>query len=298
MKLPIFKLAVAVPLLLATACGGAVAPASVAPAAPSSAAPASQAAASPVASFGPQYVAPVPLQPAAQAGFTNFLYKAGAKPRIAYMPPATEFNYYMAIGEGIKAQAATLGADTFLLAPQSGSDINGQMGLLQDVITQKVDAIILSTHDEQAAAPLVKKAVDQGTAVIIVNSDIADFPAPVHAVVGYKQRKGTHMEGDYAIKLVAGKPQVVGLLEGQPGYHSTERVGGFVDAITGQPNFKIVASLPTNWNTDGGNAAAMDMLQAHPDVTMIFAANDYEILRRSGGESPGQDRHPELRQRR
>jgi ribose transport system substrate-binding protein len=184
----------------------------------------------------------------------------------------------MAIGEGIKSHAATLGAETFLLAPQSGADINGQMGMIQDVITQKVDAIILSTHDEQAAAPLVKRAVEQGTAVVIVNSDIADFPAAVHAVVGYKQRKGTNMLGDYAINLVAGKPQVVGILEGQPGYHSTERVGGFVDAITGQPNFKIVASLDGKWNTDGGNAAAMDMLQAHPDITMIFAANDYEIL--------------------
>ena len=37
-------------------------------------------------------------------------------------------------------------------------------------------AIILSTHDEAAAAPLVKQAVDKGIAVIIVNSDIADFP--------------------------------------------------------------------------------------------------------------------------
>jgi ribose transport system substrate-binding protein len=56
------------------------------------------------------------------------------------MPPATESNYYIAIGEGIK-----------------------------DVINQKVSAIIISTHDEHAAAPLVKQAVAQGIAVVIVN---------------------------------------------------------------------------------------------------------------------------------
>ena len=39
------------------------------------------------------------------------------------MPPATEFNYYMAIGAGIEALAATLGVETFMLAPQSGADI-------------------------------------------------------------------------------------------------------------------------------------------------------------------------------
>ena len=116
------------------------------------------------------------------------------------MPPATEFNYYIAIGEGIKAAAAEAGVEIFMLAPQSGADINGQMGMIQDVITQDVDAIILSTHDEAAAAPLVKQAVDEGIAVVIVNSDIANFPTPVHGVVGYSQRAGTHKIGEYLLE--------------------------------------------------------------------------------------------------
>src|SRR5437763_6321601 len=172
------------------------------------------------------YATPVALAAGSQAPCSNLHYKSGSKARIAYMPPATEFNYYIAIGEGVKARAKQLGASTFMQAPQSGNDINGQMGMIQDVISQSVDGIILSTHDEHAAAPLVKRAVDKGIAVIIVNSDIANFPTPVHAVVGYSQRNGTRKEGEYALKLAAGKPMKVGVLEGQPGYHSTERVGG------------------------------------------------------------------------
>ena len=116
------------------------------------------------------YAAPKPLKPEAQAPIKGFKGSKGA--RIAYMPPATEFNYYIAIGEGLKALAKQKGVDTFMLAPQSGADINGQMGMLQDVISQNVAAIVLSTHDEHAAAPLVKQAVDRGIAVVIVNSDI------------------------------------------------------------------------------------------------------------------------------
>jgi ribose transport system substrate-binding protein len=96
--------------------------------------------------FAVEYPAPKPLQEGAQAD-TAALENDG-QVRIAYMPPATEFNYYIAIGEGIKAAAAEVGAEVFMLAPQSGADINGQMGMIQDVITQDVDAIILSTHDE------------------------------------------------------------------------------------------------------------------------------------------------------
>jgi len=201
-------------------------------------------------------------------------FKPGNKPNVAYMPPATEFNYYMAIGEGVKAQAAQLGADTFMLAPQSGADIEGQMGMIQDVISKKVDAIILSTHDENAAAPLVKRAVDAGIAVIIVNSDIPNFPAPVHGVVGYSQRRGTYKMGMYVAGMFQGVAKV-GVLEGQPGYHSTERIGGYLDALKQFPGMQIVASLPTAWNVETGNKAMMDMLQAHPEIQVIVTANDY-----------------------
>ena len=222
------------------------------------------------------YAKPVPLEGGAQAGFDDVGEGSGSV-RVAYMPPATEFNYYIAIGEGIKDLAKERGIETFMLAPQSGADINGQMGMLQDVISQDVDAIILSTHDEFAAAPLVKRAVDKGIAVIIVNSDIRNFPTPVHGVVGYWQRKGTHKIGEYALELAAGEPLNVGIVEGQPGYHSTERVGGFLDAIEGS-NFNVVASLDGKWNVEGGNTAGMDLLQAHPEIQLIFAANDYMIM--------------------
>ena len=223
-----------------------------------------------------EYPAPQPLKEGAQAD-TSTLKNDGSI-SIAYMPPATEFNYYIAIGEGIKAEAANMGAEVFMLAPQSGSDINGQMGMIQDVITRKVDAIILSTHDEAAAAPLVKQAVDAGIAVIIVNSDIANFPTPVHGVVGYSQRKGTHKIGDYFLEKLGGKPAKVGIIEGLPGYHSTERVGGFRDAVEGKPGIEIKTSIPGGWNVEGGNTAGMDLLQANPDVDVLFAANDYMIM--------------------
>jgi ribose transport system substrate-binding protein len=65
------------------------------------------------------------------------------------------------------------------------------------------------------------------------------------------------------------------VLEGQPGYHSTERIGGFLDAFAEHPGMTIVASLPTAWNVETGNSAMMDLLQAHPEVDLVVAANDY-----------------------
>lgn len=223
--------------------------------------------------FAQSYPAPVPLMDGAQAPIVASEPKGDAY-RIAYMPAATEFNYYIAIGEGIKTIAAERGADVFMLAPQSGADINGQMGMIQDVLTQDVDAIIFSTHDEFAAAPLIQQAVDQGIVVMLINTDIPNFPTPIHGVIGYSQRKGTHAIADWAIENYGSEPLVVGIIEGQPGYHSTERVGGFLDGIEGNENFEVVVSIDGKWNVEGGNTAGMDILQSHPDLGMIFAAND------------------------
>ncbi|RJG46176.1 sugar ABC transporter substrate-binding protein [Mesorhizobium sp. DCY119] len=219
------------------------------------------------------YPAPVPLADGAQAKIESIV-KAEGPLRIAYMPPATEFAYYIAIGEGIKSVAAKKGVEVFMLAPQSGADINGQMGMIQDVLTQDVDAIIFGTHDEGAAAPLLKQAIDKGIAVVMINSDIPNFPTPIDGVIGYAQRKGTHKIADWATSKVGDAQVKVGIIEGQPGYHSTERVGGFKDGIDGKANLEIVSSIDGKWNVEGGNTAAMDMLQAHPEIGLIFAAND------------------------
>jgi len=270
--------------LILASCAPAAAP-TTAPAAPGATsapaqpqAPAEQ----PPAGAAPDYAAyeaaygamkPVALNAGSQAACENLAF-AGGTPNVAYMPPATEFNYYIAIGEGVKAEAASLGAETFMLAPQSGADIAGQMGMIQDVITQGVDAIILSTHDESAAAPLVERAVEAGIVVIIVNNDIPNFPSPVHGVVGYSQRRGTYKMGMYVAGMFGGEAKV-GVLEGQPGYHSTERIGGYLEALSQFPGMEIVASLPTSWNVETGNSAMMDLITAHPEINVIVTANDY-----------------------
>jgi ribose transport system substrate-binding protein len=38
---------------------------------------------------------------------------------------------------------------------------------------------------------------------------------------------------------------------------------------------KVVVSQPGGWNVPGGNKTALDMLQAHPEINLIFAANDF-----------------------
>ena len=219
----------------------------------------------------PTYPAPIPLAEGAAASLDKLSYDGGT-PTIAYLPMGTEFNYHLALYEGIKSVP---GAESFMLSPYSGSDQAGQLGMLQDVTSRPdVDAILLISFDEHSLAPLVQKAVDAGKAVIIINSDIPNYPSPVDGVVGVSQRVANKKLAQHAVQQSDGTPRQVGILNGEPSYLDTERSGGFIDGLAGT-NWTVKTQINGGWSVEKGNTAAMDLLQANPDVTVLYAANDY-----------------------
>jgi ribose transport system substrate-binding protein len=223
------------------------------------------------------YSTPTALADGAQATIDTLSYDGGDV-TIAYLPMGTEFNFHLALNEGIEditKASASDGLDSFMLSPYSGSDQAGQMGMLQDVSSRPdVDAIVLISFDEQALAPLVEEAVNNGKAVIIINSDISDYPTPIHGVIGVNQRAANHAIYDWAREQLGEDVRKVAVLEGEPGYLNDERSGGFKDGVaTG--NWEIVSSVNGGWSVEKGNTTAMDVLQANPDLEVLFAANDY-----------------------
>ncbi len=210
-----------------------------------------------------------------QASFSNKQHKKTPH-KIAYMPPATEFNYYLELWKGISAAASATKNEVFLLAPQKDNPTE-QIKMLSNVIQTDVSAIIFATHDEVATAPLIKQAIAKGIIVIIVNTDDINYPTPVHAIVGYKQRKSTYLLGQYALSLTQRKTINVGIIEGEKGYHSEQRVTGFTDAIKNS-QLQVIARANGHWSTEGGYAATLEMFRNHPDINLVFAANDFEII--------------------
>jgi len=195
---------------------------------------------------------------------------------VIYMPPGLEFPIYMAIGAGIEDRATELGFTFQTLAPTLGADVVGQLAMLQDAIFMNPDVIFLATHDEHGAAPLVEQAVAQGIMVIKVNSDIPSFPTPIHAVVGYGQRAAQRAVGEFLVEYLDGREVNLGMTMGLPGWHIDERNGGFLEGIAGADNINIVTEMVGNWNVEGGLAAATDMLQAHPEIDVMWGGNDNE----------------------
>src|SRR5688572_19310636 len=107
------------------------------------------------------YSTPQALATGTQARMPPVRVKKSAV-QIAFLPPASTLNLYQPVGAGIRAVAKSAGALVTELAPQDGTDTFAQAGMIQDAVSRGVDAIIITTHDEHAAAPVLKRAVGKG----------------------------------------------------------------------------------------------------------------------------------------
>ena len=71
----------------------------------------------------------------------------------------------------------------------------------------------------------------------------------------------------------------VAIIEGLPSDYTTQRMGGFVDRCAeAYPGIEVVATQPGDWVRETGMNAAMDMLQAHPEINVIYGLSDEMAL--------------------
>ncbi|WAM36167.1 sugar ABC transporter substrate-binding protein [Caldicellulosiruptor acetigenus] len=204
--------------------------------------------------------------------------KKATKGEIAFVPPGMVSPFYAGTISGAKPMAEKLGYKFTVLAPERESDFAGQVKIVEDLVTKKVKGIALCAINADAIAAAVRKANEAKIPVVVFNS-LTELPkCKVEAYVGYNQREGGKKVADYIAKVKKGKAKVA-IIEGLPGYHTREREGGFMDQIKKKyPGIKVVAVQPGDWEREKSMNAAMNMLQAHPDIEVFYGLSDEMAL--------------------
>lgn len=198
------------------------------------------------------------------------------RPRIGFFPAAA-YKYIMEVGQGLSYSAEKFGATTRMYIPDC-DDVNEQVKMLNSAMEDQLDVIVVNAHDEYAVAPVLKKLINLGKMVCLINRDDSLQTLDVHMVIGYRQREATRKLGEYVVQKMRGFSVRVGIIQGKTGYHSVERCGGFLDAIKNENNFEVLSIFNGNWSAQGGYEAGMQMLQSQPSINMIFCANDHEAV--------------------
>lgn len=185
-----------------------------------------------------------------------------------------------------------------LIVTDAGSSAAKQVSDVDNLIAQKVDLIVLPPREEKPLIPAVMKAKRAKIPLILVDRNVDQ--KVVRAGRDYLTFIGSDFvdqgrrAAKWLIEKTGGKATIIEL-EGTTGSSpANDRKRGFDELIKTQPGMKIVASQNGEFNRDKGRQVAETLLQAHPDVTAVYAHNDEMavgaiVALEAAGKKPGKD---------
>lgn len=182
-----------------------------------------------------------------------------------------------AIAKGAKAQAAKLGIKVIDL--DSKGDQATQANQVQDLIAQKVSAILLVPLSPGPAQALVDQAAAANIPIATVHGyagadrSVDDPYSKLKFVLDEDEQGAGATAGQMALKAVPQGGEVA-VITGAAGFvENTTRVTKFKDALSGG-KYQIVATQPGNWTKQDGQSACQNILAAHPKIALFYAISD------------------------
>jgi ribose transport system substrate-binding protein len=196
--------------------------------------------------------------------------------RVGWVGNYMTHEWYQNVQKGMKARAAELGIELEVL--DANLDMAKQVSYAEDLITRKVDVLVITPVQQEGAEPIVKKAKAEGIPLIIEASAVKGMTTMV-AICDYDcGYKGGVETGKYVKEKLGGKARImaIDLPMLRP---CILRVDGFYDGIrTIVPDAEIVHRLDGQGLKDHALQVATDALTADPDINVIYGCNDDSAL--------------------
>lgn len=178
--------------------------------------------------------------------------------------------FFATMEDGAKAYAAEHGGIEIVFGQgTSATDIEGQIALIESMVTQGVEGIAITPVDPTVASTL-DKAIAQGVKVVLMDNSIPGWEGRT-ALATTNNYEAGKTAGNY-LKTVLKDGDTLGILEGVPGVPALdERVNGMLEGLSGV-KVEIVGRGTTNCTEELGINVAEDILTANPGITAIYSA--------------------------
>ncbi|MHB0854993.1 MAG: autoinducer 2 ABC transporter substrate-binding protein [Rectinema subterraneum] len=208
---------------------------------------------------------------AAQTAASPTNVKPAEKMRIAFIPQLIGIPYFTAMEQGGNEAAAKFGGK-FLYVGATTASAPEQVRLMDNLISQGVDAISVSVLDSASINPMIAKAKAAGIAVYTSDSDSPDSERQVYVAQALDQDLGYTLIDRLAAQIdEKGK---IGIVSGESTATNLNTWIEFMKERVAKkyPNIKIV---DIRYTTGGSSADALqqaqDLMTRYPDIKGLIA---------------------------
>jgi ABC-type sugar transport system substrate-binding protein len=201
-------------------------------------------------------------------------YAQSAKPVIASIVFQGD-QFMKSLQQGIRQTAEAGGAE--VLEVNIDGDQTKESQAIDTYISRGVDAIVIAPLSVTNSAAALKKARDAGITVIALNGGLKDDTI-ANATFRTANEDLGKSTGQAAAKFIkeklGGKANIAVLaLDSLIAEQSKQRVDGFKNAVADGNEVNFVAQQDA-WLPERAVTVATDILTAHPEINVIYAANE------------------------
>lgn len=193
---------------------------------------------------------------------------------IGFAVSTTNNPFFVSMENGVKQEASKLGVK--VIVDNGNNDPSTQLNQVQDLIQQKVSAILLNPTDSQSLSSAVKAANAANIPVITLDRSVTS--GTVATFIASDSVKAGKMAADELIKALNGKGQVAELQGTMGTSAESDREKGFDQEIATATGITVVAKQTANFDRSTALNVMQNILQAHPNIKGVFAQNDEMAL--------------------
>ncbi len=220
---------------------------------------------------------------AAVVGACNRGSESAAGPTVALVVKTLNNAFFVEMEQGARAAADSLKLNLVVQAPEREIDVEKQMQIVENLIQRRVAALALVPNGSREIIPAIVKANRARIPVLVVDTRVdtaalRQASGSVATFIGSDNIDGGRLAGQFFATKLRGQGRIA-ILEGIPGHETGDsRLRGLKEALAKHPGITIVASQTANWERDQAFNVMQNILQAHPNVQGVFAANDVMAL--------------------
>jgi len=151
------------------------------------------------------------------------------------------------------------------------NDTLKQRAQVEEFVSQKVDLLLISPKEAQPLTEPVAKAMDAGIPVIVLDRRL--LGDKYTCFIGADNKKIGKAAGQWVVKTLGGKGNVVELMGLQTSTPGQDRHTGFLEGIA-DSNTKIIFSADMKWLEPEARMEMESALSRFDRIDLVFSHND------------------------
>jgi ribose transport system substrate-binding protein len=188
-----------------------------------------------------------------------------------------EAQFYQDMEAGMKSEAAKYGYTVVVV--DASRDNTKQQSQVEDFISKKVAAIVLTPYDSQAIGSAIVEANDANVPVFTADIANGSKQDKVVAHIASDNVQGGAQAAKLLCAALGSAGGSVAIIDEPEVTSVQDRVRGFKAGLAATcPSVKVVADIDGGGERAKANSSMEDILQSHKDLRGVFGINDDSAL--------------------